>query len=1253
MKGDKGDPGAAGATGARGPAGAAGAQGIQGMKGDKGDPGDAGATGPAGPGLPAGGTAGQMIIKASATDYATTWTNLPTIPDVDSRIETYTGQGSSTDTIPGTKLGGQYVQGNATKFLANASGADAIWVDPPTTEDAVLSKSSLPTTGSTGDVVVVDKRHYDWSINSNEFSFTIASTNQLGVVYYGSWSPIRDDTHLHVQWGPSLNFISFSIGLEEIPSPPNTIYATIGSQNITLISQTTTQTIKNYTYFGSYSLPTRGTITMRTWYDSARTQPLNITESWLRFSDLPAGGTANQLIVKSSGTDFDTAWTSTVSSNQIANNAINGGKISNGSITGDDIAHNTVDQDNLASDSVDILELDTVNSGVDNQFLSRNSAGLVWTNAPSGGTGGVTEAQVDARVQAHTGQSSSTDQIAGDRLGTSYVSGQTTKVLANSTGTDGTWVDFPTQMNSDWNETNSASLKFIENKPLIPDNPVYVTTTLPTPAYNLLGNVVISNQSHYVLEPVISFGRNFLLRRGSGSTSTASFPSTVFSGISVSGRQLVLSGSGWGAPPETLYYSAIQSNVGTTRTGTLTRSGRIAGSWYYSTLPNPLIRNSNSAVSLYTDSSRTTRFYTEGSWRQFDIEIKDPVVVVDSLPADDSESSVVILNNEHYFYGETSNRNVFTFTVGSRSSDRGYVKDSRPGVFEYGTSEESSEIPDPFFVNWNYLSSFSTIRIGSLTSYWTDISAPTTIYLTLSVNGGSPINFTASRTGSTFSSSTRNNRNLAANGSIVVLSAYTDSLRTNPFNFKVEKSWQPFPSAGGLTQAQVDARVEAYTGQVGTEGLINVTKLPNVTTAKIADDAVTSAKIAANTITAADINTGAVENTELADDAVTSAKIAANTIVADDIAANAVGASELAEDSVGLGEINTSNTGTANQYLQRSASGLVWNTPAGGGAGSGVNHAGVIEIVKDFTGQTGTTNQPGTFNIDRIPTLTTNELPIWDGNYPAGQYRTGTSTLERDYDVVATVGDLRNSVRGAGQAITHPASSENNGQLVSARNVAQAIENVIPLGGTTGQIPMKSTDDNYQIVWTNAPSGSITAASEITATIGATTLWTTNANSWFTGTNLPPVGVQLSDIEGSTTETDITLSETADEFTFGSAGLYTFGYTLEVIMASESGGTEPTSANMTGGSRVYPEVWLEKQVSGQTAWAEMMDTRRRGYSKALNAQGPGRARVGGSHTFVASADDKYRMRAGGYGTDFRYLTINSVTNGIRIVRHPH
>lgn len=73
-----GPQGPKGDTGKQGPAGPAGADGAQGPAGPKGDAGDTGPQGPkgdTGAGVAPGGTTGQMLVKASDTDYDTQWAN--------------------------------------------------------------------------------------------------------------------------------------------------------------------------------------------------------------------------------------------------------------------------------------------------------------------------------------------------------------------------------------------------------------------------------------------------------------------------------------------------------------------------------------------------------------------------------------------------------------------------------------------------------------------------------------------------------------------------------------------------------------------------------------------------------------------------------------------------------------------------------------------------------------------------------------------------------------------------------------------------------------------------------------------------------------------------------------------------------------------------------------------------------------------------------------------------------------------------
>lgn len=72
VQGPTGETGPQGLQGIQGETGPAGPQGPQGIQGETGA---TGATGPAGPGVPAGGLAGRLLQKATATDYDTRWSS--------------------------------------------------------------------------------------------------------------------------------------------------------------------------------------------------------------------------------------------------------------------------------------------------------------------------------------------------------------------------------------------------------------------------------------------------------------------------------------------------------------------------------------------------------------------------------------------------------------------------------------------------------------------------------------------------------------------------------------------------------------------------------------------------------------------------------------------------------------------------------------------------------------------------------------------------------------------------------------------------------------------------------------------------------------------------------------------------------------------------------------------------------------------------------------------------------------------------
>ena len=89
LKGETGPQGPAGETGATGPQGPQGETGATGPQGPAGETGATGPQGPAGPGVMSGGLAGQILAKASGTDYDTHWINAPEGTDLSAISDEY------------------------------------------------------------------------------------------------------------------------------------------------------------------------------------------------------------------------------------------------------------------------------------------------------------------------------------------------------------------------------------------------------------------------------------------------------------------------------------------------------------------------------------------------------------------------------------------------------------------------------------------------------------------------------------------------------------------------------------------------------------------------------------------------------------------------------------------------------------------------------------------------------------------------------------------------------------------------------------------------------------------------------------------------------------------------------------------------------------------------------------------------------------------------------------------------------------
>lgn len=221
-KGDTGDTGPAGPQGIQGETGPQGPQGIQGLtgaqgpqgetgpagptgpmgpQGPQGIQGDTGATGPAGPGVAIGGTTGQVLRKASATDYDTAWATLatvatsgaysdltgaPTIPDATSDLTNDSGFITTAGARSAISATGSLSYDSATGVVSytaptavSAFTNDAGYLTSFTETDPVFTAS--PAAGITGTNITNWNTAYGWGDHGAAgylSSATAASTYQ-------------------------------------------------------------------------------------------------------------------------------------------------------------------------------------------------------------------------------------------------------------------------------------------------------------------------------------------------------------------------------------------------------------------------------------------------------------------------------------------------------------------------------------------------------------------------------------------------------------------------------------------------------------------------------------------------------------------------------------------------------------------------------------------------------------------------------------------------------------------------------------------------------------------------------------------------------------------------------------------------------------------------------------------------------------------------------------------------------------------
>lgn len=245
--------------------------------------------------VPAGGTAGQVLAKASGTDFDTTWADpaasgasaLDDLTDVDTSTSApATGNAlvwDGTNWVPGVVSGGG--GGTGVAFLGlEWAGSSLVG----TQTRAALSGSSYAqqscNLSTPGGPFRIDEIVWSGAYAVDTYELFIDG------VSYGTRTSTGTDEVL--TWS-GLNAVTSSAGAEVAFVPTGVQRFGYNSANGGFIS--------NGLVFGDWVESPGNTVPMAVTFT-----PLALVE--LTTSDMPAGGTAGQVLAKASGTDFDTGW---------------------------------------------------------------------------------------------------------------------------------------------------------------------------------------------------------------------------------------------------------------------------------------------------------------------------------------------------------------------------------------------------------------------------------------------------------------------------------------------------------------------------------------------------------------------------------------------------------------------------------------------------------------------------------------------------------------------------------------------------------------------------------------------------------------------------------------------------------------------------------------------------------------------------------------------------------------------------------
>lgn len=251
------------------------------IKGPQGDPGEDGTDGANGQGVPTGGTAGQILSKNSATDYDTSWIDMPESGPFE--VIDATGE-TEIDLDDYTDFGNYIILGHNVK--------------------QIKTFSSVPSRNCPFYILMIAE-YYTNSTYVYQTLMTPILTGYNGGVSQGMWSAYRQispnlDTSFLVRTFPFRVDNNFKTGTSS-----DILLSTYGAGNLynELVGAI------GYTGSGS-SMQAVKLNTLQTTNKSSLVAAINeVLGSIPNANKVPTGGTAGQILSKNSATDYDMVWT--------------------------------------------------------------------------------------------------------------------------------------------------------------------------------------------------------------------------------------------------------------------------------------------------------------------------------------------------------------------------------------------------------------------------------------------------------------------------------------------------------------------------------------------------------------------------------------------------------------------------------------------------------------------------------------------------------------------------------------------------------------------------------------------------------------------------------------------------------------------------------------------------------------------------------------------------------------------------------